>query len=207
MRMQHKRISHFISSLSSCIYFIPDFVVSVFMPAFLTLKTNFIKITKEKLYFFILVSTNFKSALSLPKINKLDSALEARAAGKSWKFMVTQSSTGLIFCYRSFIFNSNKSRTWCNNFSVYYPDVSLQLNMFRAFSRPSSGAQWLQWQSLVLPSYRGDSRVVFVVGPAGPITNTALLSPQYEGKTRGCHCSYWAPDDGRVNAWNMLSCK
>ena len=32
---------------------------------------------------------------------------------------------------------------------------------------PSSGAQWLQWQPLVLSSYRGDSRVVFVVGPAG----------------------------------------
>jgi len=29
--------------------------------------------------------------------------------------------------------------------------------MFRAFSRPSSGAQWLQWQPLVLSSYRGDS--------------------------------------------------
>jgi len=29
--------------------------------------------------------------------------------------------------------------------------------MFRAFSRPSSGARWLQWQPLVLPSYRGDS--------------------------------------------------
>jgi hypothetical protein len=27
------------------------------------------------------------------------------------------------------------------NFPVYYPDVYLQLNMFRAFSRPSSGAQ------------------------------------------------------------------
>jgi len=39
--------------------------------------------------------------------------------------------------------------------------------MFRAFSRPSSGAQWLQWQPMVLPSYRGDSRAVFVVGPAG----------------------------------------
>jgi hypothetical protein len=40
--------------------------------------------------------------------------------------------------------NSNKSPTRCNNFSVYYPDVCLQLNMFRAFSRPLSGAQWLQ---------------------------------------------------------------
>jgi len=37
--------------------------------------------------------------------------------------------------------------------------------MFRAFSRPSSGAQWPQWQPLVLPSYRGDSRAIFVVGP------------------------------------------
>jgi len=26
-------------------------------------------------------------------------------------------------------------------FPVYFPDVYLQLNMFRAFSRPSSGAQ------------------------------------------------------------------
>jgi hypothetical protein len=38
-------------------------------------------------------------------------------------------------------FNSNKSPTICNNFPVYYPDVYLQLNMFQAFPRPSSGAQ------------------------------------------------------------------
>ena len=62
-------------------------------------------------------------------------------------------------------FNRNKSPTRCNNFSVYYPDVYLQLNMFRAFSHPSSGAQWLQWQPLVSPSYRGDTRAVFVGGP------------------------------------------
>ena len=65
----------------------------------------------------------------------------------------------LTFWHRSFTFNSNKSPTWCNNFSVYYPDLCLQLNMFRAFSRPSSGAQWLRWQPLVLPLYRGDSRL------------------------------------------------
>ena len=76
-------------------------------------------------------------------------------------------SSILTFLHRSFTFNSNKSPTWCNNFSDYYPDVCLQLNMFRAFSRPSSGAQWLQWQPLVLPSYHGDSRAVFVVGPVG----------------------------------------
>ena len=113
----------------------------------------------------------------------------------------------LTFWHRSFTFNSIKSPTWCNNFSVYYPDVCLQLNMFRAFSRPSSGAQWLHWQLLVFPSYRGDSRAVFVVGPAGPITNTARLSPRYEGKTRGCHCSNWAPDDGRENAPDVLNVK
>jgi hypothetical protein len=65
------------------------------------------------------------------------------------------------------ILRSNKSPTRCNNFPVYYPDVYLQLNMFRAFSCPSSGAQWLQWQHLVLPSYRGDGRDVLVVGPTG----------------------------------------
>jgi hypothetical protein len=73
----------------------------------------------------------------------------------------------LTFWHRSFTFNSNKSPTWCNIFSVYYPEVCLQLNMFRAFSRPTSRAQWQQWQPLVLPSYRGDSSAVFVVGPAG----------------------------------------
>jgi len=52
-------------------------------------------------------------------------------------------------------------------FSSLFSDVYLQLNMFRTFSRQSSGAQWLQWQPLVLPWYRGDSRAAFVVGPAG----------------------------------------
>ena len=73
----------------------------------------------------------------------------------------------LTFWHRSFTFNSNKSPAWCNNFSVYYPDVCLQLKMLQEFFRPSSGAQWLQWQPRVLPSYRGESRAVFVVGPAG----------------------------------------
>jgi hypothetical protein len=31
--------------------------------------------------------------------------------------------------------------------------------------------------------------------------------PRYERKTRGPHFSHWAPDDGRENARNMLSCK
>jgi hypothetical protein len=76
-------------------------------------------------------------------------------------------SSTLTFWHQSFTFNSNKLPTWCNNFSVYYPDVCLQLNMFWAFSCPSLSAQWLQWQPLVIPSNCGDVRAVFVVGPAG----------------------------------------
>jgi hypothetical protein len=68
---------------------------------------------------------------------------------------------------QNLLLNSNKSPTRFKNFSVYYPEVYLQLNIFWAFSRPSSWAQWLQWQPLVLPSYRGESRAVFVVGPTG----------------------------------------
>jgi hypothetical protein len=55
----------------------------------------------------------------------------------------------LTFWHQSFTFNRNKSPTWCKSFSVYYPDICLHLNVFRTFSRPSSGAHWLQWQPLV----------------------------------------------------------
>jgi hypothetical protein len=68
-------------------------------------------------------------------------------------------SLKLTFWHRSFTFNTNKSPTWCNSFSVYYRDVCLQLNRFQAFSRPSSGAQWLQRQPLVVRSYRAVSVV------------------------------------------------
>ena len=50
--------------------------------------------------------------------------------------------------------------TRCNNFSSLLLDVYLQLNMFRASSHPSSGAQQLHKQPLVLPSERGDSNAV-----------------------------------------------
>ena len=62
----------------------------------------------------------------------------------------------------------------------------LQLNMFRAFSRPSSGAQW---QPLFLTSYRGDSRAVFVVGPVMSHTSAAL---------HGCVCRI---STGTRNPW------
>jgi hypothetical protein len=81
--------------------------------------------------------------------------------------------------------------------------------MFRAFSRPLSEAQQLQWKPLVLPSYRGDSRAVFVVGPAGRLARpqpTALLSPSSDGKPETATAVVVAPDDGHVDARNMLSC-
>jgi hypothetical protein len=49
-----------------------------------------------------------------------------------------------------------------------------------------SGSLWFYLRIVVI----ADSRAVFVVGPADPTTNTARLSPRYEGKTRGCHCSH-----------------
>ena len=102
--------------------------------------------------------------------------------------------------------NSNKSDATIFQFIILR--FTYRSTCFGRFSCPSSGAQWLQWQPLVLPSYRGDSCAVFIVGPAGrPTTNTARLSPRYEGKTRGCHCSHRASDDGRENARNTLNCK
>jgi hypothetical protein len=62
-----------------------------------------------------------------------------------------------------------------------------------------SGSLWFHLRivvTVVLFSWSGR--------PAGPTTNTARLLPRYEGKTRGCHCSHWALDDGRKN---MLNCK
>ena len=65
-----------------------------------------------------------------------------------------------------------------------------------------SGSLWFYLRivvTVVLCSWSGR--------PAGPATNTARLSPRYEGETRGCHCSHRAPVDGRENARNMLNCK
>jgi hypothetical protein len=114
-----------------------------------------------------------------------------------WPFRVggVANSNRVRLVFSASSYNSNKSPTRCNSLPVYYPDVYSQLNMFRTFSRPSSGAQRLQWQPQVLPSYRGD-RCAVVCGRAGPTSNTARLSPRYEGKSRDCHCSR-APDNGR----------
>ena len=55
-----------------------------------------------------------------------------------------QASHSIQYPYYKETYNSNKSPTRCNNFSSLLLDVYLQLNAFRASSRPSSGAQQLQ---------------------------------------------------------------
>jgi hypothetical protein len=49
--------------------------------------------------------------------------------------------------------------------------------------------------------------VLLVVVGSGRPQPTALLQPRSNGKTRDWYCSFWAPDDGREDAWNMLSCE
>jgi hypothetical protein len=68
-----------------------------------------------------------------------------------------------------------------NNFSNLLLEVYSQLNIFRASSRPSSGAQ-LQKQPLVLPSERSDSSAVgrgraVITGPT-TTNNTAIITPR-----------------------------
>jgi hypothetical protein len=65
----------------------------------------------------------------------------------------------------------------------------LYLSMFRALAahhqelNDCSGSLWF------LPSYRGNSRAVFVVGLTDPTTNTAYYHDT-KVKTKGCHCSH-----------------
>jgi hypothetical protein len=62
----------------------------------------------------------------------------------------------LTFGHRSFTFNSNKSPTGCKKFSIYYPDVCLELNMFWAFPahyqelNDCSGSLWIYLRIVVI---------------------------------------------------------
>jgi hypothetical protein len=73
-------------------------------------------------------------------VQKIFHAIEKTVKYKATKKHV-EIKWGRKFFKYVLLFNSNKSPTRCNNFPVYYPEVYLPLNMFRAFSRPSSEAQ------------------------------------------------------------------
>jgi hypothetical protein len=76
-----------------------------------------------------------------------------------------------VFCRTIVVFQINQP-TRCNNLSSLLLDVYVRLNMFRAPLCPSSGAQQLHKQPLVLPLERDGSRAV------GP---TTLLPPRSNG--------------------------
>jgi hypothetical protein len=64
-----------------------------------------------------------------------------------------------------------------------------------------SSSPWYRWNVEV-------AVLLVAVGLAGrPVRPrpTALLPPRSNGKTRGCYCSCWAPDDWREDARNILS--
>jgi hypothetical protein len=137
-----------------------------------------------------------------------------------WLPTFTQSYTELMHLNVAYFFVFNvcksvhrhtfqiKQPTRCNNSPSLLLGVYIQLNMLRASSRPSSRAQKLQYQPLVLPLESGGS-IVVGRGRAGQPARprpTTLLSPRSNGKTRGCYSSCCAPDDGREDARNMLSC-
>jgi hypothetical protein len=60
---------------------------------------------------------------------------------KNLSFNVCQSLGDVEDFFKAFQINQP---TRCDNFSSLLLDVYVQLNVFRAFSRPSSGAQQLQ---------------------------------------------------------------
>ena len=61
--------------------------------------------------------------------------------GKLYTFTFNTDYNIILFIFSEQCICSSKSQTRSNSFSVYYADVYLQLNMFRAFSRTPSGAQ------------------------------------------------------------------
>jgi len=77
--------------------------------------------------------------------------------------------------------------------------------MFRASLCPSSGAYQLPRQPLV---YRRNVVVTVLLAVVGPDRTrpTALLPPRSNGKPEAAAVVVVAPDDGRKDARNMLSC-
>ena len=74
----------------------------------------------------------------------------------------------------------------------------MQLNMFRASSCPSSGATTTAVAASGLPSERGDNSAV-VRGRADRTDHAPTVKPE-------AATAFVAPDNGHVDARNMLSC-
>ena len=80
--------------------------------------------------------------------------------------------------------------------------------MFRASSRPSSGATTTAAAASGLPLELGGS-IAVGRGRAGRLARprpTALLLPSSDGKPEAAAAVVVAPDDGHEDAQNMLSC-
>jgi hypothetical protein len=97
----------------------------------------------------------------------------------------------LTFWHRSFTFNSNKSPTCCNRFSVYYPDVCLQLNMFLAFSphdqelNDCSGSLWFYLRIVVIVVLCSWSGRLLMLGGKTPETCWTVNKRQ-DNKLKNC---------------------
>jgi len=88
---------------------------------------------------------------------------------------------------------------------VYYLTFT-RMYSSTCFGRPHAHHQELNNCSSSLWFYHWSVVVVvFLVVVARPRPRT-LLPPRSNGKTRGCYCSCWVPDDGREGASKMLSC-
>jgi hypothetical protein len=95
-------------------------------------------------------------------------------------------------------------QTRCNHFPIYYPDVYLQLNVFRAFSRQHQELNSSLW------FYRWNVVVAVLLVVFGPVNR-----PDHDQqhcyhhaptvKPKAATAVVVAPDDGREDARNMLS--
>jgi hypothetical protein len=106
------------------------------------------------------------------------------------KYLLYMQICHLTFWHRNFTFNSNELPTLCKNFQFIILTFVYSSTCFGRFPahlqelNDRSGSLWFYFRivmTVALCSWSGR--------PAGPTTNTARLSPRYEGKTGGCHGS------------------
>jgi hypothetical protein len=114
------------------------------------------------------------------------------------------------YCYCYNIINSiqiNQS-TRCNISSSWHW-LDFYMYSSTCFGCPHAHHQELNTCSSSLWFYRCNVVIavllVVVVSPART-RPTAMLPPSSNGKTRRCYCRCWAPDDGREDTRNVLSC-